>query len=141
MAKRDSNFVITSIERIDGFNITTGEHQFSIDLTTDEPKIVDRSQDYTYIANKQDHRMGYVVFQDGGAGIWCGASEEWYATYEEAMKEAMRILEERIHTPREGCNIGSVIVYKAEKSLLYESHFAPDGEVVFYWNNFFYPKH
>ena len=79
---------------------------------------------------------GYIVFEDGGTSpIAYGAAEEWFSTYDEAIKYALKIVTKRAEDYKEKFDLNTVIVYEGSKNLKYESHSCPCGRVVFYWMN------
>ena len=85
-----------------------------------------------YVENKD----GYIVFEDGGTSpIAYGAAEEWFPTYDEAIKYAMGIVKERVESYKDRIDWNSVIVYEGAESLMHEGHSCPCGRVVFYWMN------
>lgn len=88
-----------------------------------------------YIENKE----GYIVFEDGGTSpIAYGASEKWFATYDEAIKYALNIVRKRAEEFKDVIDLNSVIVYEGPEELLHKSHSCPDkGRVVFCWSNYY----
>lgn len=87
----------------------------------------------------QENSEGYIVFRDGGTcPIAYGASEEWFSTYDEAIKEAMKIVSDRLEMIKEQLDCNSVIVYEGSEEILRSSHSIPpqDKRVVFYWTNY-----
>lgn len=87
----------------------------------------------------QENPEGYIVFRDGGTcPIAYGAFEEWFPTYDEAIKKAMKIVSDKLETIKEVLDCNSVIVYEGSKEHLHRSHEIPlkDKKVVFYWTNY-----
>ena len=87
----------------------------------------------------QENPEGYIVFRDGGTcPIAYGAFEEWFPTYDEAMKKAIKIVSDKVELRKEHYEWNSVIVYKGSENYLHKSHEIPSkGErVVFYWTNY-----
>lgn len=87
----------------------------------------------------QENPEGYIVFRDGGTcSIAYGAYEEWFPTYDEAMKKAMKIVSDELEAIKEHLDCNSVIVYEGSEDCLHKSHEIPSkGEkVVFYWTNY-----
>lgn len=87
----------------------------------------------------QGNPEGYIVFEDGGTcPIAYGAFEEWFPTYDEAMKKAIKIVSDKLEAIKEVLDCNSVIVYEGSEDYLHKSHaIPPDGErVVFYWTNY-----
>ena len=87
----------------------------------------------------QENPEGYIVFRDGGTcPIAYGAFEEWFPTYDEAMKKAMKIVSDKLEAIKEVLDCNSVIVYEGSKEHLHRSHEIPlkDKNVVFYWTNY-----
>ena len=82
---------------------------------------------------------GYIVYEDGGTSpIAYGASEEWFATYDEAIEYALSIVSKRIKDFKDIIDLNSVIVYEGSEKLLHESHSCPgSGRVVFCWSNYY----
>lgn len=74
----------------------------------------------------QENPEGYIVFEDGGTSpLAYGASEEWFSTYNEAVKEAMKIVSDRLEMIKEQLDCNSVIVYEGSKEILRSSHSIP----------------
>lgn len=88
-----------------------------------------------YIESKE----GYIVFEDGGASpITYGASEQWFPTYDKAVKYALNIVSKRIKEFKDTIDFNSVIVYEGSEKLLHESHSCPeDRKVIFCWSNYY----
>ena len=86
-----------------------------------------------------ESKEGYIVFEDGGASpIAYGASEEWFHTYDEAIKYALNIVRKRTEEFKDVIDLNSVIVYEGPEELLHKSHSCPDkGRVVFCWSNYY----
>lgn len=87
----------------------------------------------------QENPEGYIAFEDGGTSpLAYGASEEWFSTYNEAVKKAMKIVSDRLEMIKEHFDCNSVIVYEGSKEHLHRSHEIPlkDKKVVFYWTNY-----
>lgn len=87
----------------------------------------------------QENPEGYIVFEDGGTSpLAYGASEEWFSTYNEAVKKAMKIVSDRLEMIKEQLDCNSVIVYEGSEEILRSSHSIPpqDKRVVFYWTNY-----
>lgn len=84
-----------------------------------------------------NYKDGYIVFEDSGTSpISYGACEKWFATYDEAIKYAIKIVRERVDEFKECIDYNSVIVYEGAERLLHESHSCPCGRVVFEWKNY-----
>ena len=87
----------------------------------------------------QENPEGYIVYDDGGTCLIAyGACEEWFPTYNETIKKAMKIVSDKLETIKEVLDCNSVIVYEGSEDYLHKSHvIPPDGErVVFYWTNY-----
>ncbi len=87
----------------------------------------------------KENESGYIVYEDGGTcPLAYGASEEWYATYDEAIEVALHLVEQRMKEYKECINCYSVIVYEGSEELLHQSHSCPpkSGIVVFHWENY-----
>lgn len=85
-----------------------------------------------YTQNKD----GYIVFEDGGMSpITYGAAEEWFPTYDKAIRYALKLVTENTEKYKTCLDWNSVIVYEGAKSLMSEAHSCPCGRVVFYWMN------
>lgn len=84
-------------------------------------------------------KEGYIVFEDGGTSpITYGASEQWFPTYDKAVKYALNIVSKRAKEFKDAIDLNSVIVYEGSEQLLHESHSYPDGrKVVFCWSNYY----
>lgn len=77
---------------------------------------------------------GYIVFEDEGSDpINYGATEKWFASYDEAIEYAMSIVKERVEKGKTGHIGSSVMVYKGN---IIPSNIVPI-KVVFCWSNYY----
>lgn len=80
---------------------------------------------------------GYIVFEEGGVSpIAAGASEHWYATYDEAMDRAIFLVRLNVESFKNRFDYNTVMVYEGEEKTLNESHGVPCGRVIFNWRNY-----
>lgn len=86
------------------------------------------------IAKNED---GYIVYHDSGTSpLTYGASEQWFSTYDRAMKEALTIVQSNIKHFKNNYNCYNVIVYLGSEKLMHEAHSCPCGKVIFHWRNY-----
>lgn len=78
---------------------------------------------------------GYIVLDGGTSPISYGAAEEWFQTYDEAIKYALNIVTKRTEEYKTRLDWNSVIVYEGSESLMHKAHTVPCGNIVFYWMN------
>lgn len=84
------------------------------------------------------NKDGYMVFEDSGTcPLAYGANENWFATYDEAIKSALDKVKENCESFKERFNCNSVMVYEGSEKLRHESHSIPCGRVVFAWSNYY----
>lgn len=86
----------------------------------------------------QENPEGYIVLRWRNLSIAYGAYEEWFPTYDEAIKKAMKIVSDKLETIKEHIDCNFVIVYEGSEEILRRSHSIPpqDKRVVFYWTNY-----
>lgn len=82
-------------------------------------------------------KKGYIVFEEGGIyPISHGASENWYATYDEAMDKAISLIRLNVESYKTRIDCNRVMVYEGEEKTLTETHGVPCGRVIFNWSNY-----
>lgn len=85
----------------------------------------------------EPNKSGYIVFEDGGTcPLAYGATEKWFATYDEAIAYAMDTVRKRVDEFKRFIDCNSVIVYEGEEELMHISHAIPYGRIVFKWSNY-----
>lgn len=83
------------------------------------------------------NKDGYIVYNDSGtSSLTYVASEQWFPTYDRAMKEALTIVQSNIKHYKNKFELHNVMVYLDSEKLMYESHSCPCGEVIFHWRNY-----
>lgn len=81
--------------------------------------------------------IGYIVFDDSGTcPLAYGASEEWFATYDEAIDYALSVVKKDIESLKNRKDYNKVMIYKGDEALLSASHKIPCGPVIFKWTNY-----